>query len=107
MSYSTDKSTSLLLSESTSLLMSTFAVDISSDSTQIHPTHYCYQCRNVMYRYIIMGEVYRDKVTVSQWSGMLTESACAVCLHLCDVGNSESSESIAMKVDLALPWSKL
>ena len=63
-------------------MKNTFDIDIKGDDPDIHPTHYCHSCRNVMYFSQRAKEENKEYITSSatpvHWEAH-TPSQCSVC----------------------------
>ena len=71
----------LLVANNNVSLLLTFNINIMNGQSEVHSTHYCHKCRNVMQRHKEKGEVYRHRVVPFCWSGHV-EGVCTVCKHM-------------------------
>ena len=59
----------------------TFGISTSSDVLEVHPTHFCHPCNNVMGRRVKADEegvVFRSAVCVYEWEAHTLQSQCKV-----------------------------
>lgn len=57
-----------------------FGIDVKSDKSDMHPTHFCHPCKTVMHKKMKQGQAYQHRtLTFSDWCEHKDD--CTVCEH--------------------------